>query len=106
MAAPAAEQLLGSMGQQLHQLLDRREQAADLAMPRIILFSSIGLEVGAASAGTCSPSAPHCQPRLAMRSDRCMLPPLHMRTALFFMSKDEHLCFCPVGMHTCSALTI
>lgn len=50
MAAPAAEQLLGSMGQQLHQRLDRREQAADLAMLRSILFSSIGPEVGAALA--------------------------------------------------------
>ena len=50
MAAPAAEQLLDSMGQQLNQLLDRREQAADLAMLRIILFSSIGPEVGAALA--------------------------------------------------------
>ena len=50
MAAPAPEQLLGSMGQQLSQRLDRREQAADLAMLRSILFSSMGPEVGAASA--------------------------------------------------------
>ena len=50
MAAPAAEQLLGSMGQQLNQPLDRREQAADLAMLHIILFSSIGPEMGAAFA--------------------------------------------------------
>ena len=47
MAAPAPEQLLGSMGQQLNQRLDRREQAADLAMLRSILFSSMGPEVGA-----------------------------------------------------------
>ena len=50
MAAPAAEQLLGSMGQQLNQLLDRCEQAADLAMLRIILLLSIGPEVSAALA--------------------------------------------------------
>ena len=50
MAAPAPEQLPGSMGQLLNQRLDRREQAADLAMLRSILFSSMGPEVGAALA--------------------------------------------------------
>ena len=48
MAAPAPEQLLGNLGHQLSQRLDRREQAADLAMLRSVLFSSIGAEVGAA----------------------------------------------------------
>ena len=38
------------MGQQLNQRLDGREQAADLAVLRIILFSSIGPEVSAALA--------------------------------------------------------